>query len=974
MRIILITVLVILPAWLLAQKDTSILKGIITGIVKDSTDDYALQSVTITLYKKSDSTLINYQITGDDGVFNFADIPFYTPVNLNFSFTGYHPISRTIILDTTHKVYNFKNVMLAKSTGELEAVVVKAVVPITMNGDTLEINPGAFKLDSNAVVEDMLRRVPGITMWGDGSITVNGKKVSNVYVDGKPFFGNDPTLATQNLPKNAIEKIQVYREQDYTQDNIDANPSDSLLTMNIKLKADRKFGFFGKTGVGVGTDSRYESDASVLGFNKKLRGGIAGSINNINKSADLQGMFRQGNFRNYNPNNRYVADFGSNGINKVLFLGGSMQYDFSQINNSRFNNQFGASYEFKNTDNFTSSQTDSRNSASNKVFLQESNQESTTTSYSHGARMGYNKRDQDKDFSINASYNSSDANGSTKNFSTKSVEGGGLVSENSATSSFQRKTNGLGFSTSFRNKDGDDRNLKSFGVNYNLSYSNSESERTSLSNFVSYENASQSRSFNRLYNNNSTNFSNNLGMNYNALKRLLLGNFSLWGVNLVLNNNASYSRSNTNAVVSDFDSTNFKYHINDSLTNNNIITRLEDRPALKLSKNFSKRLSDRFSRYINLTANIQGQLLSEKNESNFNYRNLDRSFQFFTPSASVSYNYQRWNAYTIEANLLGNTSYATPSIDQIRPIIDSINQYSINLGNPNLKPSYTKDLNFNIEYRKEKSAKKTDYNVGLSGGVGGINDAIVDSSFFDAEGRRTGYLINMNGVQNYTAGLNAETSFKLKDNKVLEFKYAMNLSKRVSPNFVDAIYTINKVNSTTNNFSVFYTLGDVGTVQASQSISANSSTQSGNTLKSLKTKNYTTQANLNINLMKDLTVSNTLNYVKNSTSGQSAALWNAFATYRFLKSKQAELKLTAMDILKQNKNISVTANANNLSTTVSNGMQQFFMITVSYFPRKFGSGKQMRTSDSRSYPSDGGSIERREQRNELRGGGMRNRF
>ncbi|MFX4351330.1 hypothetical protein ABTA28_19630, partial [Acinetobacter baumannii] len=79
--------------------------------------------------------------------------------------------------------------MYQKTDNEMDEVVVKAVQPIRMNGDTLEINPDAFKLDSNAVVEDMLMRVPGLTVWGDGTITMNGRKLEKVYVDGKPFFG-----------------------------------------------------------------------------------------------------------------------------------------------------------------------------------------------------------------------------------------------------------------------------------------------------------------------------------------------------------------------------------------------------------------------------------------------------------------------------------------------------------------------------------------------------------------------------------------------------------------------------------------------------------------------------------------------------------------------------------------------------------------------------------------------------------------
>ncbi|MCH5689672.1 carboxypeptidase-like regulatory domain-containing protein [Niabella sp. W65] len=108
MRILLTALLIaFMPFLIQAQKDTT-RSGTITGIVKDSADDYALQSVTITLYKKSDSSLVNYHITGEDGAFTFNDIPFFTPVNINFSFTGYNPFSKTITLDTANRSFNFK--------------------------------------------------------------------------------------------------------------------------------------------------------------------------------------------------------------------------------------------------------------------------------------------------------------------------------------------------------------------------------------------------------------------------------------------------------------------------------------------------------------------------------------------------------------------------------------------------------------------------------------------------------------------------------------------------------------------------------------------------------------------------------------------------------------------------------------------------------------------------------------------------
>ncbi|HEX7757567.1 MAG TPA: hypothetical protein VF421_19615, partial [Niabella sp.] len=225
----LLIILFIVPVFAVAQK------GTVKGFVQDSLHQYALQSATVTVYQKADSTLINYQITNDQGAFNIGDLPVNTPLFISVSYSGYMNFSKDIRLNAVTKLYDLKKISLQRDTTKnLEEVVVKAVVPIKMNGDTLEINPGAFKLDSSAVVEDMLLRVPGVTMWSDGTITVNGKKVDNVFVDGKAFFGGSPEMATQNLPKTAIDKIQVYQEKDYSKQEITNTDLDSTLTMNIK--------------------------------------------------------------------------------------------------------------------------------------------------------------------------------------------------------------------------------------------------------------------------------------------------------------------------------------------------------------------------------------------------------------------------------------------------------------------------------------------------------------------------------------------------------------------------------------------------------------------------------------------------------------------------------------------------------------------------------------------------------------------
>jgi len=961
------------PSFLLAQKDSTHF-GAISGTVKDSADDYALQSVTVTVYKKADSTLINYQISAQDGTYNIGQLPLNQPLYISFSFTGYNSKSNPVGLDSTNRNYQFKNVFLSKSLGMLDDVVVKAVLPITMNGDTLEINPGAFRLDSNAVVEDMLRRVPGVTMWGDGTITVNGKIVKNVFVDGKPFFGGDPAMATQNLPKNAIEKIQVYQEQDYSKDNIDNNPTDSLLTMNIKLKEDKKKGYFGKVGAGIGTDKRYEADAAGLTYTKKLRAGAALSTNNINKSANLREIFQQSTYRNYNPNNRYVANFGSSGVNKLWFLGANFRYDFSDQNTSRFTDELTTNYSFRNSNIFVNTQTHSSNSATDVIFLQSANQNTISEGTAHATDVNYNKRNLDKDFSINASFNSSNNNSSSSSSSTKAIEGANEISESSSENTSSSKSNSVSLNTSYRNKDDDDRNLKSFGLNYNIGYNNNESNRKTLTNFISFDNEALNKYYNRLNNSNGTDFNTSLGMNYNALKRLLFGNFNLWNINMVISNNLSLSKNNNNARVSDYDSLSSNYIINDSLTNNNEVTHFEERPSLRFSKNFTRRLSDRFERYLNVAANVQGILMSDRNQSNLKYRNLDRNYSFFNPSVSLDYNFKKFNRYTVEMGLSATTNPSIPNINQLKPIIDtSTSIYNINWGNANLQPSNSRALNYRLNFRRERPEKKTDYNFGLSGHVSNIENAIVDSSLYDKKtGRRTIYLINLNGRKVYSTDFNSGLSFKLKNNQLLQFNYNASLSNTLSPNYIDRVYTITNANNVSNSLSVFYAFGDKGNIQLSQRISTSASKQNIGEFKTLRTTNYISQGNLNLNLHKDLMFSNTVNYVKNNTTNQSVVLWNAFATYRFLPTKQAEVKLSAMDILKQNKNISTNASLNNLSTTVTNGLQQFFMLTFSYYPRQFGGARTRRSGSGEGRSRSEGQIERRSNRqfqNQRSGGG-----
>src|SRR5690606_4624384 len=337
----------LLPFSLTAQKSIGEMKG----VIYDSINDYALQSASVSVFRQGDSSLVDFQLSNTSGEFEIKNLPVKVPMYMVITHTGYRAMVKNVILDSPNVRRDFEKLFLyPKAENEMDEVVINVVQPIRMNGDTLEINPNAFQLDSNAVVEDMLLRVPGLTVWGDGTITMNGRLLEKVYVDGKPFFGGSAQTATQNLPKNAIDKIQVYQEKDLSKLRDSDEKTDSLFAMNIKLKEDKKKGRFGKVGAGYGTDERFTGDGVIQFYNKRTQLGIAAGINNINKEEGTgENAFLANTFKS-----NFFTSFGgrggtANGITQRIYANAKVQHNLSESDNSQFYNRVSSDYGFLNT-------------------------------------------------------------------------------------------------------------------------------------------------------------------------------------------------------------------------------------------------------------------------------------------------------------------------------------------------------------------------------------------------------------------------------------------------------------------------------------------------------------------------------------------------------------------------------------------------------------------------------------------------
>jgi hypothetical protein len=253
----------------------------IQGTLKDSIANRALNSATVSLVYANDSSLVSFSRSNEAGVFNFKNV---APANylISISYVGYVPKWVPVITGTEKTVE--MGVIYMNDVNTMSTVTVNARrPPVVINGDSVEFNSENFKTAPNAVVEDLLKKMPGMEVDKSGGITVNGKKVTKVFVNGKEFFTGDPMMATKNLPADAVDKIQVYdRKSDQAMfTGIDDGSEETAI--NLKLKKDRNKSTFGKLSGGAGTPSVFDAQGNVNVINNEEQFSTIGGANNTNR-------------------------------------------------------------------------------------------------------------------------------------------------------------------------------------------------------------------------------------------------------------------------------------------------------------------------------------------------------------------------------------------------------------------------------------------------------------------------------------------------------------------------------------------------------------------------------------------------------------------------------------------------------------------------------------------------------------------
>ena len=230
--------------------------GTIKGKLIDSLSKQSLKDASITVLDAKDSTLEVFTLARPDGSFSLINIPLSEMI-VQVTFLGYEQYSKRVKFSKTNMTVDMGNVFMKPASKDLGNVTVTQSA-IQMKKDTIEFTASAFKTKPNAVAEDLIRKMPGMEVGKDGSIKSQGEAVQRVLVDGKRFFGDDPKMATKNLPPDIIDKIQVFDDQSDQSKFTGFDDGNRVKTINITIKKDKRVGMFGKAVAGVGTDGTYD--------------------------------------------------------------------------------------------------------------------------------------------------------------------------------------------------------------------------------------------------------------------------------------------------------------------------------------------------------------------------------------------------------------------------------------------------------------------------------------------------------------------------------------------------------------------------------------------------------------------------------------------------------------------------------------------------------------------------------------------
>ncbi len=920
--------------------------GSIKGKIVEYTDQKPIMGAIVSLLKQKDSSLVNEMITDKSGSFDFQNLePDSFMVKINS--INYEAYSSYInVFNTKKELPNIKLTIAAKN---LTGITIKSTIAaVTQKEDTIQYSASQYKVNRDATTEDLIKKIPGVTVDRNGTVTAQGETVKKVTIDGKDFFGDDASAALKNVQSEMVDKIQIFDRQSDQSRLSGFDDGNSVKAINIVTKSGMKNGNLGRIYAGAGTDSRYNlgGNSTFLKDNRRLS--FVGSFNNINaqnfSSQDLLGATgSSGNNRGGGgggrPGGGQSNDFGvapSNGISVTNAIG---------IN---FTNKYGkkldvsGSYFFNNSENRNVSNVNTENFLKTDTSLfskQTSDNFTKNTNHRINLRLEFTFDSANSLFIIpNISFQNSDAASNSSLQSIFSSRGAKAFYDTANTSSNinSSKRNGYNIRNSilFRHAFPKKGRSVSFGLNNTFTQNNSENIVDADFRFFKTNTLIQDSLQNQ--------YLDNVGYTEGTAASVAYTEPLTKKAQLQFDYNPSIQKSKADQQTFGFDGT--KYSKFDTLLSNkfdNIITTnnagityrfvpgKEELFQVGLSYQTSNLKSDRvFPTATNVKATFSNVL------GNLTYRKK------FSKKSSIRVFYR------------ASTNF--PSVNQLQDVVNLSNPLRASVGNAGLTQSYTNFLGSRLTYTDSKKSKSFFVGAFLQQASDFItnatfipnNDSLIQKGVTIKKGSQLTKPVNLNGYR--TARAFVTYSFPIKPIKsVLNLNGSINLQRL--PGLINTKEIVTKNIGYSTGFNLASNISEF--IDFNISYAANFNQAKGNT----SNTNFVNQnAGIQLNLLtkSGWFVQNDVNYQVNTglSAGfnQKFGLWNAAIGKKFLKKQVGELKLSVFDLLKQNQSITRTVDARYIEDAQSVVLQQYFMLTFTYSLKNFGKAvKQKEKEDNK---------------------------
>ncbi|MEO1052740.1 MAG: TonB-dependent receptor [Bacteroidota bacterium] len=895
----------------------------VQGVVLDTTKA-PLPGATVVLVNASDSVMHSFTISDVKGNFSFKKVPIGQYL-LQISYLGYRNLSQNVEIEPGNEVQDLGSIILDEDSQLLDGVDITADrIPIVIKEDTIEYNAAAFKTQNNAVVEDLLKKLPGVEVEADGTVKAQGEEVQKVLVDGKEFFGNDATIATKNLPANAVDKVQVFDKMSEMSEFTGIDDGNSDKTINLTLKEDKKNGIFGNISGGYGSEERYATKANINRFSKTTQFSVLGSSNNINEqNFSINDYINfMGGFQNFasgggglslslgGQDGALLGLGGNNGIRTTTSTGINLNHDFSK------RTELSGNYFYNRLSNELDRNILRQNFLEGQNFSSEENSDRLDRNDNHRLNLRLKHEiNKMQDLSFRTTLRFNDGFRETlDNNQTFNTEG---VLENE--SQTDNTSIGQGFSTNnqllYRRKF--NKKGRSFVADFTLNYN--EDDRTfGLFSENVFNPLDPNTSFseiirqNQIQQNDGVDYGINLSYTEPLGKRRYL--------------EFSYSRQN---YANDFLKNFFDINNEEEQTLNETLSSFYkrdytyDRGGLKLRMNSQK---------SNLTLGVSaqqseltGDIISEDIDIQRDFFNILPSARFkhdFTSSKNISINY--------------STQVREPSLQQLQPVLDNSNPLNAYVGNPELKAEYRHNLRFNFVSFSQFNFTSFFSNATITYTRNRITNARTIDELF----RQTTQPVNVD----FDMAVRSYSSFSAP----LKFIGAKT-SLTYNTQFNRSILFINEVENNTNRWtnSIDVRLENrkknAIDVMAGMRLTLNQTRYSVNTeldqnfVSRLYYFDFTATflKTWNFNTAFDFTVYEGQAFGNN----QEVPIWRASISKSFLKQDRGELKLSVFDLLNRNLGIDRSSQFNFIQDERFNTLSRYAMLTFSYALSKFGNNR-----------------------------------